>query len=575
MWSYKALRLRGGMVVKTSTFTPYTEAARTQRTTSWILVHIQGLQGGQMRITPDILYGLLSEKYQLGRYGKGIRARELSLPALYEPGMQPLAGSIYVARTGDLPNRPPEGCVFICCGIKPPSVWNMWPCDVIHIVDPHTNLVGVFNVTLGILDTILSWEDRMQRLALEGAHVREMVEASIPIFENRITVTDYELRVLGSCYPGGGKPGMPVVMSDTLERVPPRYVSATKGFGTDLLHRREPYIAEEIVDENEGIFGVNSYCINLFEGDAYLGTCALKEEKHPLRDHDRALFQMFADYVRGCLSVQANNTGNQLVTVRTVFEQLLQGYPVSMREMSYAMGLVEFKMDIDPSSAESKWCCTVIQAVRQDKELPATYLCKTVEEILPRTTTLIYDGAIVAFTLLEGGKHRKEQICVPLEDYLEDMDFIAGVSRTFHDPFHARTFYRQALNAIEMSFEFESEARWHLFGDHVLDYMLQNCCGDFDGESIVAPELGRLYNCGPSGPDYVKTLRIFLDNDCHTTQTAEAMFLHRSTLIKRLDRIREIVNLDSPDRRLYLRICLHLPDVERVLANDVDVAVID
>ena len=43
-----------------------------------------------------------------------------------------------------------------------------------------------------------------------------------------------------------------------------------------------------------------------------------------------------------------------------------------------------------------------------------------------------------------------------------------------------------------------------------------------------------------------------------------------STLITRLDRIREIVDIDSPERRLYLQICLHLPDVEQVLKNNSD-----
>ena len=112
-----------------------------------------------------------------------------------------------------------------------------------------------------------------------------------------------------------------------------------------------------------------------------------------------------------------------------------------------------------------------------------------------------------------------------------------------------------------------------LFGDYVLDYMLANCCGDFDVESIVAPELVRLYNSKPSGPEYLQTLRHFLDNDCHTTQTAEEMYLHRSTLIKRLDRIREIVDIESPERRLYLQICLHLPDIEQVLKNSTDVSI--
>ena len=526
-----------------------------------------------MRITSDILFGLLSEKYQLGRYGRGVRTQELSLPVLYEPGTQPVSGNIYVARTGDLPNKPPIGCVFVCCGTKPPNVWNKWPCDVIHIVDPHTNLIGVFNVVLGILDKVLTWQDRMQQLALTGSNVRDMVEASIPIFENRITVCDYELRILGSCAPDMSQPGHPVLMHDGIGHVPPRYISATKNFGRTLIKNREPYVAEEIEAAADGIMGVNSYCINLFEGDAYLGTCALKEEKHSLHDHDRELFQMFAEYVRNCLNVQSKNTGNQLVTVRTVFEQILQGYPVSMRDMDYALRLIEFSMDGAASVSDCKWCCTAIRSTRENKELPEAYLCKTVEELLPSTTAFIYDESIVAFSLLGSTEHRKDGICDPLEDYLKDMDFIAGVSRTFRDPFHARTYYHQALNALEMSYEFESDTRWHLFGDHVLDYMLANCCGDFDAESIVAPELVRLYHSGSSGPDYVQTLRTFLDTGCHTMQTAKAMYLHRSTLIKRLDRIREIVDIESPERRLYLQICLHLPDIEQVLKNSTDVSI--
>lgn len=523
-----------------------------------------------MRITPDILYGLLSEKYQLGRYGKGIHARELSLPVLYETGTQPVANTIYIARTGDLPNRPPEGCVFICCGTKPPNVWNMWQCDVIHIVDPRTNLIGVFNVVLSILDLLLTWQDRMQQLALSGAHVREMVEVSAPIFENRITVSDYELRILGSCYPDMTQPGNPIVIDTEIERVPPRYITATKNFGQNLVRKREPYTAEEIEAVADGIMGVDSYCINLYDGDTYLGTCALKEEKHPLKPHDRELFQMFADFVHDCLNVQSRSVGNQLVTVRTVFEQILRGYPVSMHDMDNALGLLEFSLHGDISAY--KWCCVAIQSTRQGKELPETYLCRTVEAVLPNTTAFIFEGSIIAFTLIEKKTHRIDGVCMPLQEYLDDMDFKAGVSRTFCDPFHARTYYQQALNALEMGIEYDDEQRWSLFGDHVLDYMLANCCGSFDVESMVAPELVRLYHTRPNGPEYVRTLWTFLDNDCHTTQTAEVMYLHRSTLIKRLDRIREFVNLDDPDRRLYLRICLHLPDIEQVLESISDVS---
>lgn len=531
-------------------------------------------KGEPMRITADILYGLLSEKYRISRYGKGISSRELALPVLFEPGTAIEAGRIYIARTGDLPNRPPEKCVFVCCGTKPPNVWNSWPCDVIHIVDPRVSLIGVFNTLLALIDQLVTWQSHMQQLAISGADVREMIEESIPVFENTITVSDYELRILGHCEPDKSLPDRPIRMDEREPRVPSAYVSATKDFGIALQQKRTPYITEEAVNPDEGIEGVNSYCINLFDGDTYMGTCALKEEGHPFRSYDFELFQQFASFVRDCLGVQSRSMGNQLISARTVFEQILRGYPVSMRDMEQAVRLIEAGLG-GVSADECKWCCTVIQNAHRDRGLPEEYLCKSVEAIPPHTAAFIFEGSIVSFTLIGKDEHRVTAICAPLQAYLEDMGFKAGISRTFTDPFHARTFYHQGLTALEMGMEIEPGRLWYLFGDYVLDYLLQNCCGEFGAEAIVAPELVRLYHSSASGPEYVQTLRTFLDTGCHTTQTAEELFLHRSTLIKRLDRIREIVDLDTPKRRLYLQICLHLPDIEQMLEKGVDVGGLD
>jgi hypothetical protein len=50
------------------------------------------------------------------------------------------------------------------------------------------------------------------------------------------------------------------------------------------------------------------------------------------------------------------------------------------------------------------------------------------------------------------------------------------------------------------------------------------------------------------------------------------LYLHRTTMVKRLEKMREHVNLDDPDRRLYLRMCLHLPDIEQTLEACSDVS---
>lgn len=512
-----------------------------------------------MRLSTDVLFGLLSERYRLNRFGKGIRARELSLPTFFMPNTPIVPGSIYVARTGDLPNKPPEDCVFICCGTKPPNVWNMWPCEIIYVMDARDDIIGVFNTTQRILDRLVTWDAHMQKLATSGAHIKEMVEESIPLFENRITVTDYELNILAYCEMVEDSNGRTIRMSDRYAQVPLEKMPMVSRQRMQAMRQRDPFFIEE-ADAGD------SYCINLFLGDTYIGTCALQEEDRPLRPLDLELFEAFSGYVRDALAIQSRSVGNQLVTAKTIFDQLLNGFPVSQYDMTHALRLVELNLG-NHSIDGYRWCCVVIQNARRGRTLPEAYLSAALGSILPNATVVPFDDSIVVFCLIGEDEHRLDEICDPLEAYLRDMGLKAGVSRTFHDPFKVRSYYQQAVCAMMTGYEREPEKLWYLFGDYVLDYMLQSCCGDFDAKLIVAPELVRLAASGASGVDLIDTLRAFLDNDCNASRTAKAMYLHRSTLIQRLDRIRKTVDLDSPERRLYLQMCLHLPDIEHILSE--------
>ena len=60
--------------------------------------------------------------------------------------------------------------------------------------------------------------------------------------------------------------------------------------------------------------------------------------------------------------------------------------------------------------------------------------------------------------------------------------------------------------------------------------------------------------------DYWETIRQYLDNECNASRTAQDLFLHRSSLLTRLDRIRSLVDMDTPEQRLYLRMCIYLKE---------------
>ena len=61
-----------------------------------------------------------------------------------------------------------------------------------------------------------------------------------------------------------------------------------------------------------------------------------------------------------------------------------------------------------------------------------------------------------------------------------------------------------------------------------------------------------------SSISYVDTLRTYLNNHMAVTKTARDLFIHRSTLLERLVRIRDILkeDLTDPDIRLQIQILL-------------------
>ena len=66
--------------------------------------------------------------------------------------------------------------------------------------------------------------------------------------------------------------------------------------------------------------------------------------------------------------------------------------------------------------------------------------------------------------------------------------------------------------------------------------MLHNCSGEFKTDMILSDGLKTLRNFD-SNVDNCNTLRVYLDNECNASKTANELFIHRSTLLTRLEKI--------------------------------------
>ena len=77
-------------------------------------------------------------------------------------------------------------------------------------------------------------------------------------------------------------------------------------------------------------------------------------------------------------------------------------------------------------------------------------------------------------------------------------------------------------------------------------------------ELFIPRELLQLRDQSAYGADYWHTLKIFLENEMNASKTARDLYIHRSTLLKRLETIEQVLDLSTPVKRFYLRYCIYL-----------------
>lgn len=511
--------------------------------------------GVTMKISSKLLFSFLCEHYPTARLGRSVNIDDLPLPIFYDRTKEPEANKVYIARTQDLPQRVTVRCIFIGIGSRPSRIWNNWQGCVFHIDRSDLELFSLINTVIGYFDSIYRWEHCLQELIDSNAEIEEFVRASIPIFGNCITITDFELRILVNCDVVEVNEKQIISISNKYDRIPDSVSLTLIPTFKEKRKLREPFSYKGQQNNSEG----DNYCINLFLGDSYLGTCTLWNTLKPMQESDYILFQEFSQYIQRVLSAQSRPLSNQMVTMKNIFADLLNSFPVSNEDLNRAMHLLKQNLEFRKESIGG-WQCLVIGSANRSKTLPGGYICTSIENMLPNATAISFEDLIVCFCMQPERDMDGNQISELLGLYMQDMNFRVGISGIFYDIFKARNYYLQAKAIFELGIHFSAEQYVYRFEDYILLYMLHQCTGEFSRDMILTPGMRKLKE-KEGGVDYWETLRLYLDNECNASKTAQDLFLHRSSLLPRLEKIKSLVSMDTPEQRLYLRICMAISDL--------------
>jgi len=183
---------------------------------------------------------------------------------------------------------------------------------------------------------------------------------------------------------------------------------------------------------------------------------------------------------------------------------------------------------------------------RKDRSL--RFICERVASVLGEDCAFEYQDSVAAFinfTHYQGDEQALERA---LREFLTDNFIKVGVSNRFSGFEDLRHYYVQAELALNMGIKLQPLDDYFVFRDMVKPQLLEWCTSKLPAHMVCAQEIITLRSYDlEHGSELGRTLHQLLKNNLNYSQTARDLFIHRSTLGYRLNRIQQLVGIDFDD----------------------------
>jgi len=235
---------------------------------------------------------------------------------------------------------------------------------------------------------------------------------------------------------------------------------------------------------------------------------------------------------------------------------LLEGVDISSDIISAYLSNHQWKLD--------DHFCIASFTVSGDLNIPIISILdlKQINDLFPDALVTVHNEYIVMVIRCTNKKSLHGKKKQQLEQFLKkDSVLRCGVSMIFNNFLHLRYYYAQSKFAASQCKPAESQSIC-LYEDYQADHVLQTLSHGTDPRCFCHPGILSLWESGnESQRELVKCLYHYFLNGKNISATADAIHIHRNTLIYRLSKAEEILNIDikQPSTRqafLFIISCL-------------------
>jgi sugar diacid utilization regulator len=306
-------------------------------------------------------------------------------------------------------------------------------------------------------------------------------------------------------------------------------------------------------------------CFNIFNGSHYEARiCALANTDSPNIDGQLQLVAHFGGYIKKILiSVAEDRVAKKQ---QDPLHRLVRNYLFESADTTEkaAASILE----------DAGWGITgawliVMFHIQDEQEFKygSLYLCRRLEEDFLQSCAIANvshicwvlntsDAAENSGRTVKNVHRNLEQVIAYI---VREFNCKAGISDSFTDFFDLRHGHIQAASALRLGQKRDPHVWVYHFADYKTEYMIDRITGELPGDCLLHPAVLTLRDHDRRyGTSFVKTLRELVQARHNMTAAAERLYIHRTTLIRRLEKMQDLAPIDFENPREYFHLVVSL-----------------
>ena len=507
------------------------------------------------KLNMNILHDALSERYPGTVLQAPDEAAFLEDVRLFTPDQSLVSQHVYIIRGEEAHLLPPgmERLCFIVAGESDaPAIPGS--CYVLRIRG-EADVFRILACAQDVFEKYRNWNLQLHAVLDMDSPLEAMLQVSRDIFHNPIFVHDVGFNILAYSHRA---PGMLVWEQD------PRTGNHIVPLSLINDFKVEPAYLATLATTEPSLYppeqrGYPILYMNIWRDGRYEGRICVDELETPILPGQYLAIGHLAKLIVRSLGNHSLMQFNLENSITEFFCSYLSGAVEDQTQIMKMLQLLNWKR-------YDSYLCLRLDARQQDIRMKSSAAALGhIELQVPNSHAFIYQEGISVIVNLTYSHSRISDVVSRLAILLRDGLMKMGTSTEIKDFLLIPQGHEQAVTALNLGLQ-STSMRWcYRFDDYFLEFLHMKAAEVLPPQLLCPQKLIDLRNYDRANhTDLYNTLKIYLEMERNVLQTANKLFIHRSTLFYRLERIRKIadVDLDDAQERLILRLSFYFLALE-------------